>query len=404
MSSLDQYQIPHDPDSQHQLHWIPGNYGKGLVTPDGTLHHWNIPHLDGNPTHRQYIMQAGMGDPYRGKMNLGMFTPFWINPQGGYEIAHQASSDNSHIISQIDPRLRPEYQAWRFGDARSQQRAIDRENMSPVEFERTYAWDEDLKYDHHPATEWVPTHELRKFMEFDRRPNSPDANSTPERWKALKDHINQHGFANAVVLDFNPDTGHAHMSEGNHRTQIALDTGYPYMPVRVYRSRRTSPTQIKVNAIPRPEWADRHSPDGYHWPSDLSPSDIGLPTVPAPNQWGVQSKVAAVALVEGTRTPDESGWADKIVPNLERIPALYSEDLRPAVFVGQPGTHHADLIREFELSPNAIHNWAVIDLEQGLINSSVTMPDEAEEQLREYARSNYGTVFADEVEGPEWTF
>jgi len=190
---------------------------------------------------------------------------------------------------EIDPAL----------EERNRQRAED-----PLGFERTHDWDREGDVNRgHPDIEWVPTNELRKFIEFDRRPGGKDAWSSPERWEALGEHLKTHGFRNPVWLDYNPDTGYAHMSEGNHRTQLALDHGIPAVPVRVYRSTRESPTQIPVKAQPQEEWADAFDPTGYHWPQYMKPSHLGLPTVPPPTQhtaaWEDNSSFGKWAWIEG---------------------------------------------------------------------------------------------------------
>lgn len=151
----------------------------------------------------------------------------------------------------------------------------------PLAAERNQ-WD-DSRGDvgHHPDIEWVPTAHLKQFIEFDRRPGRTHAIGSPERYEELASHIREHGFRNPVVLEYNPDTGHAHMGEGNHRTWIALEHGIPAMPVRVYRSRRESPTKVPVELQHRPEWEDFRGQQ--HIPDSLKPSHIGLPTVPEPS-------------------------------------------------------------------------------------------------------------------------
>jgi hypothetical protein len=152
----------------------------------------------------------------------------------------------------------PEERDWKFGASEPND-----EMMTMLDRERTQDWDRpgDVQQGH-PDIEWVPTHELRKFIEYDRRPGGKDSWGDPERWDALGQHILEQGFKNPIWLDYNPDSGFAHMSEGNHRTQLALDLGIPAMPVRVYRSNRSSQTAIPVKAQPQSEWADRFDPTG----------------------------------------------------------------------------------------------------------------------------------------------
>ncbi len=386
----------------HQLNWTPGQYGKGVVMPDGTLHHWNTngPFKDGNPTHRQYVQEIGKGDIYTDPKRFDAHTRFWIEPDGRYEILN--NTDNAHIIESVDPRLKTHEGDWRFGDNRSQQRVLD-----PVGFEREHDWDQSLKYDHPEETEWVPTEHLKQFMEFDRRPGQPESYSSPERWNALTEHIKEHGLGSPVILDYNPDTNMAHMSEGNHRTQIALDNGIPALPVRVYRSRRTSPVQVPVNGQPQPEWEDRHDPLGYHWPTNIRPSHIGLPTVPAPGHepdtnWTLGKTASRIRIVQGQTEPKDSDWAFTDRSD-SHMPMLYDEELGPTVYIGKGGTHHSDLINEFGLQPRAIHAWGYLDTD-GFHDSSESFPKEALAAAMDYVGEQHGTDFGRDEPAEDWTF
>lgn len=169
---------------------------------------------------------------------------------------------------------------WKFAWTEEEQ---ELRKSDPLAFEKRVDWDRPGDVSRHPDVEWVPTSELKQFIEYDRRPGSVHQYA-PERYKALAEHIQEHGFKNPVQLEYNQDTGMAHMGEGNHRTWIALEYGIPAMPVRVNRSRRESPTQIPVSLRPQPEWESRFDPSGYHIPASMRPSHIGLETVPPPNQ------------------------------------------------------------------------------------------------------------------------
>lgn len=190
----------------------------------------------------------------------------------------------------LDPD--PATQAW---EQRRREWAHERDKerseweRDPIGYERTNDWDNTGDVGRHPDIEWVPTADLKKFIEYDRRPGMEHDTGSPERYQALTDHIRENGFRNPVIIDYHEDKSVAHMSEGNHRTHIALENGIPAMPVRVYRSRRDSATAIPVTLHPQPEWADHlpvghpsREPSGYRVPDSMKPSHIGLPTVPAP--------------------------------------------------------------------------------------------------------------------------
>lgn len=321
--SLDAFQIPHDHDSKHQLHWTPGKHGKGLIEPDGTLHHWSVgDHEDGNPTHRQYMQEKNLGDPWeidpakRPQANR----MFWITPEGTVEALGSGATwgdpDRAEAylkeVQAVDPRLGPiRANEWHFGGVEDQSRGMSdadiddwiealvrsvtpkqkpetveqaklreqREKLGPIGYEQYADWDHDGDTFRHRDVEWVPTHVLKDFMEYDRQPGGKDA-TNPERYEALKEHIRQNGFKNPIQLEANMDESHAHMGEGNHRAAIALELGIPAMPVRVNRSTRRSPTKVPIR-IDHDSFPKDHMGQPWHTDS-MKPSQIGLPTVPPP--------------------------------------------------------------------------------------------------------------------------
>lgn len=103
----------------HSLNWTPGAYGKGLYTVDGDLHTWNTTgeHLDGYPTHRDYIREHLGYDPYRsGFRDSSDHGYFAIYPQGGiYRLNRENQADFWKRAVSIDPRLSdvdPEPVTW----------------------------------------------------------------------------------------------------------------------------------------------------------------------------------------------------------------------------------------------------------------------------------------------------
>jgi hypothetical protein len=131
---LEQYAIPHDPESAHQLHWEPGMWGKGIYAQDGTLHHWTTgERSDGDPTHRRYMMESpSFGyDPYGPKFRgSDDHHYFWISPEGHLTLLNRENDQASvQAMTQIDPRLArdPDYDqftGWRFADMQSQDRVL----------------------------------------------------------------------------------------------------------------------------------------------------------------------------------------------------------------------------------------------------------------------------------------
>jgi hypothetical protein len=141
------------------------------------------------------------------------------------------------------------------------------------------AWDEYLEnpnsgWRRHEEAEHVPVEALKPYMEYDR---DLDAN---QYTRDLYEHVKQHGIQEPVFLDYNPETGLAHVSEGNHRLKMAEALGISHVPTIGYRSRRV-PEKMQPLPVPgNPVEPQRYDPT--YVPPYIRPSALGLPTAPAP--------------------------------------------------------------------------------------------------------------------------
>lgn len=135
--------------------------------------------------------------------------------------------------------------------------------------------------------EYVPIEALKPALEYDRRPNAPklvDQNgeeltqaADPEYWERLKASMAKHGPLAPVWLQYDPDSGHAYVGEGNHRVRIAEELGMTHLPVMLYRTRRGQGfggAHIKLKPL-----GGQLNEYGYeqHVPQYIRPSDVGLP-------------------------------------------------------------------------------------------------------------------------------
>jgi hypothetical protein len=125
---------------------------------------------------------------------------------------------------------------------------------------------------------WVPTDVVARFSEYDRRPGGKHEIHFPGYWDTLREHIRENGFKSPLYLDVNQDKETAHLSEGNHRVQIAQELGLSHVPVIMYRSNRSSAGErpITLDRSQFPE--DRFDPTGYRMPDMFHPAIAGLPT------------------------------------------------------------------------------------------------------------------------------
>lgn len=92
----------------HILHWTPGTYGKGIVTPEGDVHTWNTDPITESPHHSEYVYDQ-LGIPDTG-FSLRSYRPFEITPEGYYLPIHESPGD----LEKIDPRLKYNGSRWNF--------------------------------------------------------------------------------------------------------------------------------------------------------------------------------------------------------------------------------------------------------------------------------------------------
>lgn len=128
------------------------------------------------------------------------------------------------------------------------------------------------RWDH---VEYVPASILAEYSGNNLR-------RTPEEMEVLREEIlaNPEGLDDPIRVMFNDKTGTFLIGEGNHRVALAAEMGIP-IPVVVLRSNWETPTSrpglVPQDAMDRIKaFADEHH--GYV-PSNLSASEIGLPTV-----------------------------------------------------------------------------------------------------------------------------
>lgn len=117
----------------------------------------------------------------------------------------------------------------------------------------------------------VPLSTMLRYKEFSRRPNE-EHGSDPEYYERLKNHIQQHGMGDPIILEYSPDSGHGYIGEGNHRLAIAEDLGFTHVPVKVMS--RGDMTGHPTQPVTAPgEFINNHN----YFPSSCPPSYIGLP-------------------------------------------------------------------------------------------------------------------------------
>jgi hypothetical protein len=93
-------------------------------------------------------------------------------------------------------------------------------------------------------------------------------------------------YDNPIVLDYDPDTGYAYISEGNHRLAAVADD--QWVPVQVMRGKVTPDVRINAKKITEPGVlvdSDRYVPS-YLYPHEVgfsvreAPARVGKPSIP----------------------------------------------------------------------------------------------------------------------------
>lgn len=120
--------------------------------------------------------------------------------------------------------------------------------------------------------ELVPIETLRRYREYDREIGNDDYTVD------LRDHIATYGICESIKLEYDPDTGIAHIGEGNHRLTIAEELGITHLPVEIYRSRRRPNRQGVPYGHPGAPLPQPPQPDATGYvPGYMKPSEVGLP-------------------------------------------------------------------------------------------------------------------------------
>lgn len=209
--------------------------------------------------------------------------------------------------------------------------------------------------------ELVPIEVIDPAREFDRAPGQADFEGDPQRWAALKEHIQHYGMMSPVVLEYNPDTGEAYVGEGNHRIQLASRLGFTHVPVVVYRARKGVGHGGRGIVLEAP-WKDEP-----YVPQYIKPSQVGLPTKTARRTVSVTPSLAIYVTDDTTHDEDDD-------PN-ERTMTYHA-------VVGDAQAGHLQLVEE------APGQWLVYDVK---VDERFRRKGIATQLLNE-ARSQLGNV------------
>jgi hypothetical protein len=180
--------------------------------------------------------------------------------------------------------------------------------------------------------EMVPTQVLAKYAEY-TEPISE------EHLASLEEDIKTNGIQEPIVIDYDQDTGQAHISEGNHRILVAQNLGIESVPAFVYRSSRKGQKSAPADLVKEDSWADPFDPSGFRVPQYMKPSQIKIARPVDPEWWGQQSQedpyVYHVTSGDYLQSIAQSGlnpWDSENNPNpsqYENVEGSAGQDLTP---------------------------------------------------------------------------
>jgi hypothetical protein len=117
----------------HQLGWMPGAYGKGLIH-DGEVHTWPTSGDDGEPSHPEYASEhLALPEGEDAYIHSPTWdTAFQIDPQGRVNVFEPEKADEiGQQIESADPNLKVNYNhdyAWNFGPTEPMKTTPDSED------------------------------------------------------------------------------------------------------------------------------------------------------------------------------------------------------------------------------------------------------------------------------------
>lgn len=120
----------------------------------------------------------------------------------------------------------------------------------------------------------VKVKDLMKFKEFERGVRT---NPTSYQEELIKD-ISKNGIINPIILTYNPNTGVAYISEGNHRLEVAALLGIKEVPVRINSDITANPSSAGLGGSIPTDPKTLEEIQEINQLETISASDLGFET------------------------------------------------------------------------------------------------------------------------------
>jgi hypothetical protein len=129
----------------------------------------------------------------------------------------------------------------------------------------------------YPHAELVPVSYLNQIKEFNRG----DMFSSWEfkNFDEMETEIFKNGMKHPLFVEYSVPDKKVLLGEGNHRLFLANKLNIKYLPVLVNRKISSFIGQQKLKAKEVSGWS---ADENVHIPSTMSPSEVGIPSIPLP--------------------------------------------------------------------------------------------------------------------------
>jgi hypothetical protein len=129
----------------------------------------------------------------------------------------------------------------------------------------------------YPKTELVPVDYLNQIKEFNRE--EMFSSFEFQNFDEMEKEIFENGMKYPLFIGYSVPDKKVLLIEGNHRLVLANKLNIKYLPVLVNRQMSSFIGEQKLKAKEVSGWS---ADENVHIPSNMKPSEVGIPSIPLP--------------------------------------------------------------------------------------------------------------------------
>ena len=129
----------------------------------------------------------------------------------------------------------------------------------------------------YPNTELVPVSYLNQIKEYNR--GDKFSSWDFQNFDEMEKEIFENGIKYPLFVSYSVPDKKVLLTEGNHRLFLANKLNIKYLPVLVNRQMSSFIGEQKLKAKEVSGWS---ADENVHIPSNMKPSEVGIPSIPLP--------------------------------------------------------------------------------------------------------------------------